>query len=73
MLPLMAMGLFLAQGSPCMPLISIPGPSSLGINSSQRFISVGQQRLEREICEYQNPTPLLEIQLDPAQGTPQPD
>jgi hypothetical protein len=54
-----------------MPLIGIPGPSSLGINNSQRLISVGQQRLEREICEYQNPAPLLEINLDPA-PTPSP-
>jgi len=73
MIFLIATGLFLAQGNPCMPLIGIPGSSSLGINNSQRFISIGQQRLEREICEFQNPTPLLEIQLDPAQGTPQPD
>ncbi|WP_157776235.1 hypothetical protein [Gloeomargarita lithophora] len=49
-----------------MPMTGIPGPSALGINSSQRFISVGQQRLEREICEFQHPTPLLEINLDPA-------
>ncbi|MEN9213831.1 MAG: hypothetical protein Q6J44_02035 [Gloeomargarita sp. DG02_4_bins_56] len=69
MVGLLATGLFLAQSNPCMPLIGIPGPSALGINSSQRFINVGQQRMEQEICEFQNPTPLLQINLDPQPQT----
>jgi hypothetical protein len=63
---LLVAGLLMAQASPCMPLVGIPGPSSLlEGNSSQRFFSVGQQRLEREVCALQNPTPLLEMNLSP--------
>ncbi|MEN9216191.1 MAG: hypothetical protein Q6K90_02565 [Gloeomargarita sp. HHBFW_bins_162] len=65
MVNLLATGLLVAQGNPCMPLVGVPGPSSLGINSSQTFINLGQQRMEREICQFQNPTPLLQINPDP--------
>ncbi|MCS7225867.1 MAG: hypothetical protein NZ821_02630 [Gloeomargarita sp. SKYB31] len=55
----MVMGLLLAQA--CMPPLGIPDAAGLGINSTQRFMSLGQQRLEQEICRFQNPVILLEI------------
>jgi len=73
---LLVAGLLLAQASPCMPLVGIPGPSSLlEGNSSQRFFSMGQQRLEQEVCALQSPTPLLEMNLSPGveRGTQPPN
>ncbi|MCS6781761.1 MAG: hypothetical protein RMI89_02710 [Gloeomargarita sp. SKYBB_i_bin120] len=68
-MPGVVMGLLMAQV--CSPWIGTPEPAGFGFNSSQRFFSLGQQRLEQEMCRlYQAPTPSLEISptVAPADG-----